>query len=114
MGYYSDLISDIIVVPNGYILFGYSSSTNRDFSGMPGTGDYDAFVYSTNKNGTKWAVLPLGGSNADKIQAGCVLKDGSLAFCGSTASSDGNFEGVTGSTSSAASFVSKATIKLSQ
>ncbi|MBR6005529.1 MAG: hypothetical protein IK063_04800, partial [Clostridia bacterium] len=109
VGFYSDYITDIVPVSGGYAVSGYSGSTNRDFSSMPGAGDYDAFVYMLSSDGAKQNLLGLGGSDADKILSICAYEDGSVGFCGSTASADGDFE-ITpaGSAESAAAFAGKA------
>ena len=112
VGFYVDFVTDIVPVSTGYVLVGYSNSTNRDFATMPGAGDYDVFVCAMSHYGTNQKMLTFGGSDADKILAACVLSDGSVGFCGSTSSSDQGFSSLSpsGSSTSAASFVSKATL----
>ena len=111
-GFYADFRTDIIPTATGYVVAGYSNSTNRDFSSMPGAGDYDAFVCALSPFGTRQTMLTLGGSDADKIQGVCALSDGTIGFCGSTASGDRSFNAMSpsGSSTSAASFASKATL----
>ena len=79
---------------------------------MPGAGDYDTFICTMSSLGSVQNMLAFGGSDADKILDACVLSDGSIGFCGSTSSSDGDFAQMTpaGSSVSAASFAGKATI----
>ena len=112
VGFYADFVTDIVPVSNGYVLVGYTNSTNRDFATMPGAGDYDTFICTMSSLGSVQNMLAFGGSDADKILDACVLSDGSIGFCGSTSSSDGDFAQMTpaGSSVSAASFAGKATI----
>ena len=111
VGFYADFITDIVPISTGYAIVGYSNSTNRDFSSMPGAGDYDAYVCALSSYGSKQSMLTLGGSDADKILGACTLKDGTIGFCGSTSSGDQSFNNMTpaGSSTSAASFAAKAT-----
>ena len=112
VGFYVDFVTDIVPVEGGYAVAGYSNSINRDFSAMPDGGDYDAFVYVLSETGVKQSLLGLGGSSADRILSVCAYEDGSIGFCGSTESNDGDFE-ITpaGSKVAAASFAAKANLK---
>ncbi|MBQ6266112.1 MAG: hypothetical protein IJK60_11755 [Clostridia bacterium] len=111
-GFYADFVTDIVPVATGYVVVGYSNSTNRDFSTMPGAGDYDVFVCAMSHYGTNQKMLTFGGSDADKILGACALGDDTVGFCGSTSSGDQGFGSMSpsGSSTSAASFVSKATL----
>ena len=112
IGFYADFVTDIVPVSTGYVVVGYSNSTNRDFSTMPGAGDYDVFVCAMSHYGSNQKMLAFGGSDADKILGACALGDDTVGFCGSTSSGDQGFVSLSpsGSSTSAASFVSKATL----
>ncbi|MBQ6264949.1 MAG: metallophosphoesterase [Clostridia bacterium] len=112
VGFYNDFITDIVRTSDGYVITGYSNSTNRDFAAMPCAGDYDAFICTISSFGTKQNLLAFGGSDADKILSACLLSDGSIGFCGSTASGDGDFGDISpaGSADASASFAGKAVL----
>ena len=75
-------------------------------------GDFDVFVCAMSHYGTNQKMLTFGGSDADKILGACALGDDTVGFCGSTSSGDQGFGSMSpsGSSTSAASFVSKATL----
>lgn len=114
IGFGSEFLEDIELTDNGIIAIGHTNSTNRDFSSMPGRGDFDAFVCALNRLGTKQAMIPIGGSGMDKLYGVCASPDGSLFVCGSTASPDGDFAGQNpaASATAAASFISKINVTL--
>lgn len=114
VGFYVDFIRDIVAIPTGYLICGSSNSTNRDFAGMMGRGDNDAFIYALGHGGGKQTIYPLGGSDSDKFLSLCVMKDGSVGAVGNTSSNDKDFSALDPAPSNGtASFAVKAEYTLS-
>lgn len=93
VGFESDFITDITRIKNGYAVSGYSASNNRDFQGM-GKGNFDSFVYTIAKSGETEKLAHFGGSSADHSRTICSTGT-NLFVCGSTNSTDGDFQGMT-------------------
>lgn len=91
IGFKTDLITGIVKVPGGYAVAGYTTSTNRDFEGLAGLGEYDAFIYAISEHGALQTMSSFGGSGADRILS--IASDGgsTVHVCGSTGSADGFF-----------------------
>ncbi len=86
-GFESDFITGITKINGGFAVSGYTSSTNRDFDMMPGTGDNDAFVYIVTDLAATKHVYIFNGSGTDNARAIC--SNGSAIFvAGSTNSGD--------------------------
>lgn len=100
VGFENDFIYDIAETNNCYVVIGQSSSTNRDFSFMPGYGDNDIFMFIIRPDGTVANKAAVGGSSAESVRAICADGSGTLYFCGSTSSKDGDFQGMTPAASS--------------
>lgn len=89
-GLETEQITGITKVSGGYAVSGFTKSTNRDFEMMPGTGDYDAFVYIITDVAETKHVYIFNGSGSDNARAIC--SNGKAIFvAGSTNSSDAAF-----------------------
>lgn len=86
-GFESDFITGIAKINGGFAISGYTASTNRDFDMMPGSGDYDAFVYIITDLGATKDVYTFNGSGADNARAICS-NGKSIFVAGSTNSGD--------------------------
>ncbi len=84
-GFETDLISGITKIKGGYAVSGYTKSTNRDFDMMPGTGDYDAFVYIVTDYAALKHVYTYNGSGSDNARTIC--SNGKSVFVGGSTNS---------------------------
>lgn len=102
VGFESDYISDICAIKGGYVVTGYTTSTNRDFS-ISNSGDYDSFVAAVSEGGKLNVITGFGGTSADRAQSVCSSGSGAtsvyvsgmtysndISFAGSEAPSDGS------------------------
>lgn len=89
-GFESEMITGITKINGGFAVSGYTASTNRDFAMMPGTGDYDAFVYIITDLAAKRDIYIFDGSGADNARAVCSNGE-SIFVAGSTNSGDAMF-----------------------
>lgn len=89
-GFESEMITGITKINGGFAVSGYTASTNRDFAMMPGTGDYDAFVYIITDLAAKRDIYIFDGSGADNARAVCTNGE-SIFVAGSTNSGDAMF-----------------------
>lgn len=89
-GFENDMITDIVKIDGGYAVSGYTASTNRDFAMMPGTGDFDAFVYIVTDLAAKRDIYIYNGSGADNARTVCT-NGNSIFVAGSTNSGDAVF-----------------------
>lgn len=81
---------------NGYIIAGYSSSTDGDVSGLQGGWDY--WVVKLNTSGDILWESTLGGSMLDKANAVFATNDGGCVVTGYTTSTNGDVTGNNGGT----------------
>ena len=105
-GFETEMITGITKINGGFAVSGYTSSTNRDFAMMPGTGDYDAFVYIITDLAAKRDIYIFNGSGADNARSVCTNGE-SIFVAGSTNSGDAAFAGceAKGSKNSSVGFV---------
>ncbi len=89
-GFENEIITDIVKINGGFAVSGYTSSTNRDFAMMPGTGDYDSFVYIITDLSAKRDIYIYNGSGADNARSVCTNGE-SIFVAGSTNSGDAVF-----------------------
>ncbi len=89
-GFENDMITDIVKIDGGFAVSGYTASTNRDFAMMPGTGDFDAFVYIITDLAAKRDIYIYNGSGADNARTVCT-NGSSIFVAGSTNSGDAIF-----------------------
>ena len=89
-GFETEMITGITKINGGFAVSGYTASTNRDFAMMPGTGDYDAFVYIVTDLAAKRDIYIFDGSGADNARAICT-NGNSIFVAGSTNSGDAAF-----------------------
>lgn len=90
VGFQNDFVSDIVAIPGGYAVCGYSNSSNRDFAFLSGTSDFDSFVYTFSKYGDVKTHSSFGGSANDNARAICA--NGKTVYVsGMTNSADGAF-----------------------
>ena len=90
VGFETEMITDIEKINGGFAVSGYTSSTNRDFAMMPGTGDNDAFVYIITDNAAKRDIYIFDGSGTDNARTVCSNGE-SIFVAGSTNSGDASF-----------------------
>jgi uncharacterized repeat protein (TIGR01451 family) len=86
---YADFTND-----NGYIIAGYTSSTDSDVTGNHG--GEDIWVVKLSSAGSVEWQKALGGSGSDRPRFITQNSDGNYIMVGSTASSDGNVTGAHG------------------
>lgn len=86
-GFENDMITDIVKIDGGFAVSGYTASTNRDFAMMPGTGDFDAFVYIITDLAAKRDIYIYNGTGADNARTVCT-NGNSIFVAGSTNSGD--------------------------
>lgn len=112
VGFENEMITGITKIDGGFAVSGYTSSTNRDFAMMPGTGDYDAFVYIITDLSAKRDIYIFDGSGADNARTVCTNGD-SIFVAGSTNSGDASFAecSAKGTKDSAVGFVGCLTFK---
>ncbi len=77
----------------GFVLTGYTSSNNGDFSGM-NKGSYDIFVIKLNSSGEIVWKKTFGGSSYDWGYSITTTSDGGFVLTGWTSSNDGDFSGM--------------------
>jgi len=77
----------------GYVLTGFTSSNDGDFSGM-NKGRYDIFVMKLNSNGEIVWKKTYGGSDDDYGGPVTTTNDGGYVLTGITMSNDGDFSGM--------------------
>lgn len=90
VGFQNDFISDIVAIPGGYAVCGYSNSSNRDFAFLSGGTDFDSFIYTLSNYGDIKTHSSYGGTSNDNARAICA--NGKILYLsGMTNSSDGVF-----------------------
>ncbi len=92
-GLYDDYITDISKSSKGYVVSGYTNSSNRDFSSIGNLGEYDGFACVISTTGKQTAIYSQAGSFEDS--ALCVAartNNAKFMVVGRTKSDDGNFE----------------------
>jgi len=77
----------------GYVLTGFTSSNDGDFSGM-NKGSYDIFVLKLNLNGDIVWKKTFGGSIDDRGMSITTTSDGGYVLTGEISSNDGDFSGM--------------------
>lgn len=95
VGFKTDIITDIVKIPGGYAVSGYTTSTNRDFANLAGAGEYDAFIYAITEHGVLQTMSSFGGSGMDRIYSMASSGGTTIHVCGSSGSPDGIFANVT-------------------
>lgn len=90
-----ELKSIVQTSDSGYIVTGYSSSSNGDVSGGHGSADF--WVYKLDKTGTLQWQKCLGGTGDDQGKYGTQTHDGGYIVTGWTNSVDGDVLGLHGS-----------------
>jgi hypothetical protein len=84
----SDSGGDIVVLEDGYIVAGGSSSNDHD---LPGNKGYaDSWIFKVDKNGTLLWSKNYGGSLDDNLGGIKKTSDGGFVLVGSTSSNDGD------------------------
>ncbi len=78
----------IISSPKGYLIGGYTTSSDGDVLGLHG--DQDGWIVEIDSNGTLLDQHCFGGSKRDMISSIIQSKDGNFAFAGVTNSIDGD------------------------
>lgn len=89
-GFETEQITGITKIDGGFAVSGFTKSTNRDFDMMPGTGDYDAFVYIVTDLAATKHVYIFNGSGTDNARTVCS-NGNSIFVAGSTNSGDAAF-----------------------
>lgn len=92
-GYYDEEFSSIEQTADGYVVAGYSNSSNRDLKAVGNKGGQDALIVTFATSGSVRSVQTYGGSGDDAFKGLCVLSDGQVIACGLTLSSDGDMVG---------------------
>lgn len=96
VGANDDAFEGVTVTQQGYIVaVGTSSSGTRDFRTIGNKGGSDVFVARYDSNGVLQSAIGIGGSGDDAASSVCVTKSGQIVISGQTASTDGDFGGMT-------------------
>ena len=90
VGFQNDFVTDIVAIPGGYAVCGYSNSSNRDFDFLSDSNDFDSFVYTFSNYGDIKTHSSFGGTSNDNARAICA-NGKTLYLSGMTNSSDGVF-----------------------
>lgn len=90
VGFQNDFVSDIVEIPGGYAVCGYSNSSNRDFAFLSGGNDFDSFIYTLSNYGDLKTRSSFGGTSNDNARAICA-NGKTLYLSGMTNSADGPF-----------------------
>ena len=93
-GYYDDYATAIEKSEGGFIVSGYTYSSNREFSGINNMGNGDAFTAFLTPAGNTAEILTANGSRSDSATCVAVNKDGAVAVLGKTVSNNGSFNGL--------------------
>ncbi len=93
-GYYDDYATAIDKSEGGFIVSGYTYSSNREFNGINNMGNGDAFTAFLTPAGNTAELLTASGSRSDSATCIAVNKDGAVAVLGKTVSNNGSFEGL--------------------
>lgn len=89
----SDFGKKIIETQEGFIVFGYSSSSNNDVPSNKGQSDY--WVFFIDKKGKLIWSKTFGGTESDQLHNACKTSDGYIV-CGMTISNNGDVVGYHG------------------
>lgn len=90
VGFQNDFVSDIVAIPGGYAVCGYSNSTNRDFAFISAGNNFDSFIYTLSIYGDIKTHTSYGGTKNDNARTIC--SNGKTLFVsGMTNSGDGVF-----------------------
>ena len=84
----SDIANKVIATPDGFVVAGYSSSTNGDVSGNHGVSDY--WIVWLDANGTLIRQRSYGGYDHDQANSITVTADGGYLVAGAAMSVDGD------------------------
>ena len=103
VGFESDHITSITPVSYGFVLAGYTTSTDRDYT-FGNNGDFDSFVVSIANDGEKLVTKSISGSGSDRAM-GVIGKGENVYVCGSTVSTDIDFASVHGDGTNSAGFL---------
>ena len=92
-GFYDDAFTSIAATENGYVVVGYSNSSNRDFKPLGHRGNMDGFVITVDNRGTVTSAQGFGGSKKDQFSDVCITTGKEIIVCGLTNSNDGDLVG---------------------
>jgi hypothetical protein len=90
-----DMANAVIATSNGFVVAGYSSSTNGDVTGNHGLSDY--WIVWLDANGTLIRQRSYGGYDYDQANSITSTADGGYMVAGGTMSTDGDVTGNNGS-----------------
>lgn len=94
LGFQNDYVTGITPVRGGYVISGYTSSTNRDYA-FEGKGEFDSYVYFFSYGGKAQCAKSVGGTSSDRA-LGIAGSGQTVTICGTTSSKDFDFEDVSG------------------
>lgn len=90
IGFENDYITGIAGIKGGYVVCGYTKSSNRNFP-FPNKGDHDSFIYTIGDDSRIGTFCTFAGGKSDNARAVCSNGE-SVYVSGSTNSSDLFFE----------------------
>lgn len=90
-GYYDDYATAIEKHEGGFIVCGYTYSSNREFGSINNLGNGDAFTAFLTPAGNTAEILTASGSRSDSATCVAVNKNGTVAVLGKTTSNDSSF-----------------------
>lgn len=93
-GYYDDFITGIDKTAGGYVVCGYTYSSNREFNSINNKGEGDAYAAFLTPAGNTAEIMTAGGKRSDAATCVAVNENGVAAMFGRTVSNDGTFNGL--------------------
>ncbi len=90
-GFQDDFITDVAITNGGFVVTGYTNSSNRDFAPIGNSGGYDSFVAFVSKSGTLVKMDTQSGSGDDIFACVVTGENGEAFIGGRTKSKDGAF-----------------------
>lgn len=89
LGFQNDYVTGIVPVNGGYVISGYTSSTNRDYA-FEGKGEFDSYIYFFSYGGKAQKAESVGGAGSDRA-LGIAGSGQTVTICGTSASKDFDF-----------------------
>ncbi len=113
VGFQNEYLTGIAKVSGGYVVSGYSNSSNRDLIPIGNSGDYDSFVYFVSEFGAYQTMTGFSGSSADQARGVCSNGSNVVYVCGATTSTDKFFASCSPKSANGVSYITKLDLKVS-
>lgn len=112
VGFQSEHLTGIAKVEGGYIISGYSNSSNRDLTPVGNLGDYDSFAYFVNEHGSYQTMAGFSGSGVDQARGICSNGKNMAYVCGVTTSNDEFYSSCSPTNSEGIAYITKINVTL--